>query len=44
MLAFTESENRNDSSMTMPIEERSDSWVTSRTSYPPTFTAPPRTS
>jgi len=44
MLAATLSENRKDSSITMPIADRSDSWVTSRTSCPPTRTAPPRTS
>ena len=38
------SENRKLSSITSPIEARSESRVRSRTSYPPTRTAPPRTS
>ncbi len=44
MFAATVSENRKLSSSTSPIAARSESWVRSLTSKPPTLTAPPPTS
>ena len=44
MLAGTVSENRKLSSITSPMAARSESWVRSRTSCPPTRSAPPLTS
>ena len=44
MLAATLSENRKLSSRTSPIAARSESWVRSLTSTPPTLTWPPPTS